>query len=67
MLEIELKLDSKVRNLTRTRYSFWTALGDIGGFYDGIIILARILMSPLSAAIFMSDLTGGGHVLPQVT
>ena len=44
----------------RTRYSFWMALGDIGGFHDGMNLLVGILMGPLSAALFFQSFVVGG-------
>mmetsp|Transcript_22119 Transcript_22119/g.27214 ORF Transcript_22119/g.27214 Transcript_22119/m.27214 type:complete len:127 (+) Transcript_22119:950-1330(+) len=42
--------------ISRTRYSFWKALGDVGGFHDGLIFLVRLIMAPYSAALFFADL-----------
>ena len=67
LFEIELMLDSSVRHLTRTRYSLWAALADIGGFFDGLGLLVRIFMGPLSAILFINDSTKGGHFLPKMS
>ena len=49
-------LDVDYMELKRVRYNFWDALGDIGGFHDGIILLIRILMGPFAAHSFIMDL-----------
>lgn len=67
MFDIDLILDSSVRHLTRTRYSLWAALGDIGGFFDGLGLLVRIFMGPLSAFFYINDSTKGGHYLPKMS
>ena len=36
------------------------ALGDIGGFHDGMNLLVGILMGPLSAALFFQSFVVGG-------
>ena len=43
----------------RIRYNFWTALGDIGGFHDGLFLLLSIFMGPFSAKLFKNDLMRG--------
>ena len=53
--------------LSRTRYSFWVALGDIGGFFDGMGLLTRIFMGPLSAVFFFNNFAKGGHFLPMMS
>ena len=34
-------------------------MSDIGGFYDGLNLLIRILLAPLSSALFLNDLVKG--------
>ena len=34
-------------------------MGDIGGFYDGVNLLIRIFLAPLSSALFFNDLVKG--------
>ena len=53
------ELDNKMTKFERQRYSFWAALGDIGGFYDGLNLLISIFMAPLSSAMFFNDLVKG--------
>lgn len=43
----------------RKRYSFWDALGDIGGFYDGLRLLIWIFMAPITSIIFTNDTVQG--------
>ena len=43
----------------RARYNMWDLLGDIGGFYDGLIIVASILFGAYGSFAFHSDLLGG--------
>ncbi len=40
---------------SRTRYNFWELLGDVGGFYDGLILCCSIFMSVYSAMAFKVD------------
>lgn len=47
--------------MSRTRLSFWTALGEIGGFYDGLSLLVKIFMGPLSSAFFYTEFLGRGR------
>ena len=50
------ELDNQVQMQSRTRYSFWQALGDIGGFHDGLLLLLRYLVAPIAATLFQNDL-----------
>ena len=43
----------------RIRYSFWTALGDIGGFHDGLTLLMHVFMNPIAAILFENSLLRG--------
>ena len=45
--------------MSRQRLSFWQALGDIGGFHDGLVLLVKLFMVPLSANFFNFNLTKG--------
>ena len=53
------ELDNKKTQFQRLRYTFWAALGDIGGFYDGLNLLINIFLAPLSSALFFNDLVKG--------
>ena len=50
-----LKIDTKRQCISRSRYDFWQLLADLGGFYDGLMILVGLFVSPLSAISFMQD------------
>ena len=32
----------------RTKYNIWDLLGDVGGFNDGLFLVASLFMAPLS-------------------
>ena len=42
----------------RTRYNVWDLLADVGGFNDGLLLVAKILFSSYSAWLFKKDLLG---------
>ena len=44
---------------SRSRYNFWDLLGDVGGFYDGLLILATLIMSFGSRSSFLKDYLNG--------
>ena len=48
-----------MKKFSRKRYSFWEALGDIGGFFDGLRLLIGLFMAPLSGAFFTDDFVKG--------
>ena len=48
-----------MREQKRISYSFWQALGDIGGFHDGLCLLVAIVMRPFSANNFQKDVLKG--------
>ena len=41
---------------SRTRYSFWSALADVGGLADGLVIIVSFFISPIAAAYYERDL-----------
>ena len=49
-------LDSDMNDLKRVRYNFWDALGDVGGFHDGLVLLIRIVIGPFAAHGFFLEL-----------
>ena len=55
MFQLVFNIDSKLNEISRRRYSFWMALGDIGGFFDGIRLLISMIMTPVGGALFMKD------------
>lgn len=51
-IEIELVMSNEMNIAERKRYNWWDALGDIGGFHDGLVLLVRFFLAPYSAAMF---------------
>ena len=49
-------VDDKIQVVKRIRYNFWMALGDIGGFYDGLRLVLTFFMAPIAALFFENDL-----------
>ena len=49
-------VDNNTQVVKRIRYNVWMALGDIGGFYDGLRLVLLLFMGPLSAFFFQKDL-----------
>ena len=49
----------------RVRYNFWDALGDVGGFHDGLVLLIRILLGPFAAHRFILDLISDSKLVPK--
>ena len=56
---INIVIDNSVQEESRTRYSLWTALGDIGGFHDGLTLLMQVVITPIAATLFENDLLKG--------
>ena len=52
----ELDTDMDVTN--RTRYNFWDLLADVGGFNDGLFLIASLIFSSYSAFAYRNDLVG---------
>ena len=44
---------------TRTRYNFWDLLGDVGGFHDGLVLVASLFMSFIAQLAFQRDYLDG--------
>ena len=59
IFQLSFTLNNKIRMISRKRYSFWQALGDIGGFHDGLYLLINITMAPLSASMFFNKFVHG--------
>ena len=59
------QIDPLMRDMSRVRLSFWQALGDVGGFHDGLILLVTGLIRPLAAARFQNDLLKSTLVEPS--
>ena len=49
-------MDSDLHDQKRMLNSFWDALGDVGGFHDGLVLLIKILVGPFAAHGFFLDL-----------
>ena len=45
-------LDNNIQVVKRIRYNFWKALGDIGGFYDGLRLILVFFIAPFAATLF---------------
>ena len=58
-LRIDITLSTDMIVSERKRYNFWDAVGDIGGFHDGIVLIIQVLMAPYSAMMFNIGLTNG--------
>ena len=52
-------IDNNVQVVKRVRYNFWTALGDIGGFYDGARLVILLFMAPIASLFYNNDLLKG--------
>ena len=46
----------------RIRFGVWQALGDIGGFYDGVGLILGSIMSQFAATKFLMELFSGTKV-----
>jgi len=53
-----------MQNFSRQRYSCWAALGDIGGFHDGLILIVSIFMGSISSSSFTNALVNGAYHFP---
>ena len=51
-LKVRFNLGSTLALESRTRYTAWDLLGDVGGFHDGIFIVVSLFMSSYSAVAF---------------
>jgi len=54
---VNFKLGTTRNDYERSPYTFFTLLGDIGGFYEAILLLPTFLMSFYSASMFQKSLT----------
>ena len=50
---------------SRTRYSFWSALSDVGGLADGLAIIVSFFVSPIAAAYYERDLIKESLIDPK--
>ena len=65
VIEISFTINKDKNNFTRTRYNFWQALGDIGGFHDGLYLLMNMIMGPVSVGLFINNFANGAHFSPK--
>ena len=65
--EIDIVLDKTISVSSRTRYSCWDLLGDVGGFNDGLILLCSFIVSPYVAYTFTSELLSSYDVEKDTT
>ena len=61
--QISFEIDIEQIMFTRQRYTFWAALGDVGGLHDGLLLLINIFMASISAASFTNALTNDSKKL----
>ena len=58
-IQIKAFLSGELHVEQRTRYNFWDLLGDVGGFHDGLILLAEIFLGFAAQLAFESDYLNG--------
>ena len=44
---------------SRTRYNFWDLLGDVGGFHDGLLLVASLFMGLVARIAFEKEYLNG--------
>ena len=47
---MSFELDTEKKEAKRVRYSFWMAISDVGGVYDGLSLIVKILIAPFAAS-----------------
>ena len=58
-LSVEVLLSNNMQVLERSRYNYWDALGDIGGFNDGLVLLLKLFMTRYSSMMFEHSIVQG--------
>ena len=58
-MQIDLRLNGYHKVESRTRYSVWDLLGDVGGLHDGLVIFCAIFVVPFSTFSFSNDFIKG--------
>ena len=58
---LEFQLDGMLQIESRSLYTYWDLLVDVGGFNDGCFLLCSILMSFYSSIAFRNDFLKGTH------
>ena len=61
-IKVELKLNGYLKVESRTRYSVWDLLGDVGGLHDGLVIFFAIFVGPFSTFSFSNDFIKGRFI-----
>lgn len=57
-----MHLNGYTRVQERTKYGVWDLLGDVGGFHDGMILIAAIILGPYKTLAAKLDFTNGKAV-----
>ena len=55
-------LSGNIKYQQRVRYGVWQALGDIGGFHDGLCLVFGSIVSYAAANNFLIELFNGHNV-----
>lgn len=58
-MKFKVYLTSDLHVEKRTRYNFWHLLGDVGGFHDGLILIAKLFMGLAARCAFQKDYLNG--------
>ena len=53
------ELSNRIKIQQRVRYGVWQALGDVGGFYDGLDLIFGSIISQYAATKFLMSLFRG--------
>ena len=48
-----------MQEIRRTRKDVWEVIGIVGGYHDGLGLIASLLFSPLAGILFQRDLVQG--------
>ena len=57
--EVEMYLDGNCAVMSRTRYTYWELLGDVGGFNDGLMLICTFFMATYSALSYNINVLNG--------
>ena len=58
MVNIDFLLSNEIVIENRIRYTIWDLLSDVGGFYDGLILVCELLTGAYAAASFKTSFIG---------
>ena len=59
IIEINVYLTGDLHVESRTRYNFWDLLGDVGGFHDGLLLVASLFMGLVARIAFEKEYLNG--------